>query len=468
MTDYGSESADIERRRKYAEMLREQSMQPLEGGMAGGWAIPISPTQGLAKALQAYAGAKGMQQAKTDQQALGQRLRTEATDWAAGMPQAQPAQPERFTGDAGDELYHPATEAKNPTPQEMSAYLLKGQLGGNPLIQQTAAPLMAQALKASEGYILNEGAQKRDASGKVIAENPKDFRPTPVTPSAIGSGGLRLPDGTIIPPTARPTVAPPPSNLSRLIAERDALPQGDARRTAYDNAIRKESETPKQIVPGNVGGGARAPLGYRFSSDGETLEPIPGGPKDQSSKALPTQALKLQQAELDAIGTGASIVADLAAVNKQIDDGKIDLGLISNLVSQGRTAIGAGTEQSRNFNSFKTTLEKLRNDSLRLNKGVQTEGDAIRAWNELMGGLNDKGTVQQRLKEIGQINERAVNLRKMNIDAIRSNYGAAPMDVSGYERQPAAVGSPKAATPSSYSDAEKERRYQEWKKKNGG
>lgn len=36
------------------------------------------------------------------------------------------------------------------------------------------------------------------------------------------------------------------------------------------------------------GGGTRAPMGYRLSSDGETLEPIPGGPKD--ARPLPTSA----------------------------------------------------------------------------------------------------------------------------------------------------------------------------------
>ena len=172
-TDYGSEQADIERRRKYAEMLREQSMQPLEGGMAGGWAIPISPTQGFAKMLQAYSGRKGMEQAKTEQQALGQRLRTEATDWAAGMPQAQPAQPERFTGEAGDEFYHPATEAKTPSQQEMMSWALKGQLGGNPMAAQMATPFMAQALKQNEPFSLREGEVRFGAGGVPVANNPK-------------------------------------------------------------------------------------------------------------------------------------------------------------------------------------------------------------------------------------------------------------------------------------------------------
>lgn len=39
------------------------------------------------------------------------------------------------------------------------------------------------------------------------------------------------------------------SNLARLMREKQALPAGDPRHAAYDNAIRKESETAKQINP---------------------------------------------------------------------------------------------------------------------------------------------------------------------------------------------------------------------------
>lgn len=68
-------------------------------------------------------------------------------------------------------------------------------------------------------------------------------------PQPIGSGGLRLPDGTIVPPQARPEAPKPPtpSNVSRLIAERDALPQGHPNRAILDAAIKRETEgLPKQ------------------------------------------------------------------------------------------------------------------------------------------------------------------------------------------------------------------------------
>lgn len=156
-------------------------------------------------------------------------------------------------------------------------------------------------------------------------------------------------------------------------------------------------------------------------------------------KPIPAAALKMQQESLDAIGTAASINADLDAVTKQISDGKLKFGPISNLVNSGLNAVGASTEESRNFASFKANLEKLRNDSLRLNKGVQTDGDAQRAWNELFQNINDTEFVKQRLGEIKRINERAVQLRKLDIDNIRVNYGHEPLDTTPYANQPASL-----------------------------
>lgn len=285
---------------------------------------------------------------------------------------------------------------------------------GNPRGLELAAKLKAMIPPPPSAYTLAPGAQRRGPNNELLAEAP-----------------MREP---------RPQN---PSNLSRLMEERDKLPEGDPRRVAFDNAIRKESETARQITPPIVinNSKGKAPAGYRFSADGETLEPIPGGPKDTSkARPLPTQALRLQNDQLDAIGIAGSISADLDAVQKQIEGGKLDLGLLKNFISKGRNTLGVSNENSKNFNSFMTTLERLRNDSLRLNKGVQTEGDAQRAWNELMGSINDKEVVKQRLIEIKAINERAINLRKMNVDQIRSNYGQEPLDTSGYSRQAPAVG----------------------------
>lgn len=161
--------------------------------------------------------------------------------------------------------------------------------------------------------------------------------------------------------------------------------------------------------------------------------------KDQSTKPLPPSALKMQQDALDAIGISSSINADLGAVEQQIKDGKLKFGPMSNLINKGMNSIGASTEESRNFGSFTSTLERLRNESLRLNTGVQTDGDAQRAWNELFQNINDTDLVKQRLAEIKNINKRGAELQQLKIDGVRANYGHGPLDTSAQRSVPPAL-----------------------------
>lgn len=162
----------------------------------------------------------------------------------------------------------------------------------------------------------------------------------------------------------------------------------------------------------------------------------------REKKPMPASALKMQQEELDQMSTAGSINADMKALENQLNEGKLDLGPVQNMISEGRNAAGLSTDTSKNYASFRASLEKMRNDSLRLNKGVQTEGDAIRAWNELFKNITDPGVVKQRLGEIQKANQRAASLRKMNIDVIRANYGLDPMDTSNYQNPSPAVGGP--------------------------
>ena len=162
--------------------------------------------------------------------------------------------------------------------------------------------------------------------------------------------------------------------------------------------------------------------------------------KNPSAKPMPATAVKLQNEEMEALKTANSISADLGSVIDTIESGQLKLGPVQNKISGAMNWLGNSDENSRNFATFQSTLEKLRNDSLRLNKGVQTEGDAVRAWDEILKNVTDEKFVAQRLKEVQKINERAADLKKLSIDQIRTNFGAEPMDYSGLQSQPAILG----------------------------
>lgn len=214
-----------------------------------------------------------------------------------------------------------------------------------------------------------------------------------------------------------------------------------------DYKLKEKEVGAKVAYYGGLGGGAapgigKPPSGYRLAQSGDRLEPIPGGPADKppaSAKPMPATALKMQNEALDVIGIASSVQADLGAIEKQISDGKLSFGPVSNITNNLRNLAGNSSEESRNFSTFKSSLEKLRNDSLRLNKGVQTDGDAQRAWNELFQNINDTKLVSQRLAEIKQINARAVDLQKRSVEDIRNNFGQEPYDFTVQTNVPAAV-----------------------------
>lgn len=158
-----------------------------------------------------------------------------------------------------------------------------------------------------------------------------------------------------------------------------------------------------------------------------------------NEKPLPVGALKIQEEHLDAIGSVSGINSDLNSFVQQIDSGALDLGVMANALGSAKNFAGLSDEQSRNLQSFKSTLEKMRNTSLLLNKGVQTDGDAQRAWNELVTNINDPQVVRQRLIEIQALNARAAKLRMAKNNVLRRNYGAQEMDYSPYLNQDTAI-----------------------------
>jgi len=237
------------------------------------------------------------------------------------------------------------------------------------------------------------------------------------------------------------------SNLAKNMAIQNYGPELQRKQQAKAQAmqLKRDALAAQERIAGSrrLGGAPIAVMGPdgrpMYVAPDKALGMQPWNKKEDAAR-LPTSALKLQQEELDAISAASSLNADLGAVAGQVGTGGLKLGPVENIASKAKNWAGMSDQNSRNFASFNATLERLRNESLRLNKGVQTEGDAQRAWNELLSNINDPAVVSQRLSEIQKLNERAANTRKMNIDSIRSNFGAEPLDTSRFERQPPALG----------------------------
>jgi hypothetical protein len=168
--------------------------------------------------------------------------------------------------------------------------------------------------------------------------------------------------------------------------------------------------------------------GQRNTATGETKNV----PQPKGSGKLSATALNLQNDHLEALNGASMINSNLTKYEGQIRAGTLNLNPVNNIFSAGANMLGASTEASRNFASFRAGLEKLRNDSLRLNKGVQTEGDATRAWNELIKNIGDEGVVRQRLAEIKQLNDRAIAFRQDAVSQLREDSGLPPIDTTKF------------------------------------
>lgn len=176
------------------------------------------------------------------------------------------------------------------------------------------------------------------------------------------------------------------------------------------------------------------------------LRAAPGQYAKQSltpPKTMPPSIQKLEDADLDAAAGAAAMSQNLGQIQQRLSDGTLQLGPVANRVNAAKNFFGVSDEESRNYGSMMSTLEKIRNDSLRLNKGVQTEGDAQRAWNELFS-TNDPKLVGQRIAEIQALNDRALGFRQAMVNQRRENFGLEPLDVRSVTG--ALDGQPGAAT----------------------
>lgn len=407
--EYALEQAQIERRRKLAEGVLGQAMQPQNGQMVGRFYVAPTLASQLGRAVMGGLAARDVMSSDARSQDLGrQAVGRRSADMAmlAQAVQGQPAQPAGMYEDASSNVSQmPAQPAQTPT-QSIGRVMPMLSPGMQPLAFQTM-----QGEKQREDQRTFQAAQAEET--RRARSEDRLFAQTAAAERARESNDLRQ------------TLATQSNDLRRELA---AAQQGNRQPIAV---VGPDGKTPEYVSPDKAIG--RQPWD-----------------KKNSNTQLPAPALKMQNELIDEIGIAGSIRSDLAALDGQLATGKLTVGPASNAINKARNFLGRSTEESQNFNTFQTTLERLRNDSLRLNKGVQTEGDAQRAWNELMGNINDPAVVRKRLREIQSINERAVSLKAMQIDSLRSNYGLEPMDVGRFANQPTAItaAGQQAGTPS--------------------
>tara|TARA_R110000772_G_scaffold192200_1_gene303170 strand:- start:293 stop:1501 length:1209 start_codon:yes stop_codon:yes gene_type:complete len=143
----------------------------------------------------------------------------------------------------------------------------------------------------------------------------------------------------------------------------------------------------------------------------------------------------LQKAETDdiyALETSKNINKDVDKYDKLITDKKLEFGVFDTGGDWFKGLTGFQGEEEINSSKFKSFIQKLRNDSLKLNKGIQTDKDAERVMGELFEAFdsNNSNVIQEKLREIKKINETAIALRKKTLINRRDGQNVKPFDFS--------------------------------------
>jgi len=134
------EQQNIDRQRKMADLLRQQSVQPMDNGqMVGGHYVAPSFTQGLAKLLQGYNAREADTMANDRQKALAEAVRGrnaaefgKFTNLLTGQP-ARDVQPLTPNDDNGNAM--PVAKAEATAPDLAGAYKYAAS-ASNPALQQ--------------------------------------------------------------------------------------------------------------------------------------------------------------------------------------------------------------------------------------------------------------------------------------------------------------------------------------------
>jgi len=442
----------IERRRRIAEMLMQQGQEPLQNTqMAGGYVIPVSPLAAVGKVAQQLSGAY-LDRKADDKEA---QLRKERASLLSGMDFNAPDAPAKLAsagltreavelamGRAKRGGLNSGTPGQWYVPPGAKEETFGGVKGfrlpdGSFIPSRAAMTEYQQAVTSPEKRAAITAGIEGQKLHKFVDENDREGygRGTDITGGAV-------PD---LLPTQKPGV-----NMSVNI--RPSMMQHLVGQLGQDGAIEEIKSNPTKYHNKEFGGEAdRSESMIKGMSFGEkerikTDEAIRQKQAERDIQAnsaaktpLPLPALKIVQDYKADITTGDSIKSDLGTIIKQIDDGVLKLSPFENLKNQSLLITNSKDPGAMAYGNFRDTLAKLRNDSLRLNKGTQTEGDAQRAFDEISGNLTNTDYVKARLKTIQNINERAVKAKIELINDVYKNYGKGTPNIEEYINQPSAL-----------------------------
>lgn len=148
------------------------------------------------------------------------------------------------------------------------------------------------------------------------------------------------------------------------------------------------------------------------------------------SKPLPVAALKLAQADIQTINDANTAVSEVSGLLKNINSGVLKTDLYTKAKAGVLGALDMADKETEALAEFETKRQGLANKLLLLAKGVQTDGDALRADIENFKNATDTKVAKNMLENIKAKFEREAMLRGHNVESIYEQYGKDAPDLS--------------------------------------
>lgn len=142
----------------------------------------------------------------------------------------------------------------------------------------------------------------------------------------------------------------------------------------------------------------------------------------QGQKTLPAYAFKAEGEDLDTAMQAVNLSGQTDNQIKSLITNKVDFSPVNKARLATKAFAGSTDPDVLAYNEYNNFVTRLVNESLRLNKGVQTEGDAQRAFKELSSARSTADVIRS-LEKIRDINAKAAALRNDLVQARRKTSG---------------------------------------------
>ena len=145
--------------------------------------------------------------------------------------------------------------------------------------------------------------------------------------------------------------------------------------------------------------------------------------EEKANKPLRPDLAKDEEADYARASEARNLAVEAYDYVNSIKAGNIKFGLKDRASIAARSALGSNDPDVVARNDFERFKTRLVNESLRLNKGTQTEGDAQRSIKELQGAESEVDAAKA-INTLAELNARKVSDAQKSIERRRVNAGS--------------------------------------------